>query len=78
MSVYAVKNGHPHLFEAGDFKYAGGINYKGIVVGASGLSEEQDDHYAQKLAEQIDELLYVAYDEEMKKPLLHILHDPTS
>jgi hypothetical protein len=77
MSIHSMKVDYPHLFEKGDFKYNGGIIYKGIIVGASGLKEDQDAEWALKLAMKIHELVLEAFTVEFKKSGLHMLDEAT-
>ncbi len=76
MSTTFLRADYPHLFEKGDFKYDGGVNYKGIVVGASGMTQEDDARWALKLATEIHSLLLVAAAAEFKKSTHHILEVP--
>ena len=68
-----VKAEVPHLYEAGDFKYGGSAVVSGIVVGASGFTEELDAHFAERLGETCYTLVLEAARAEYAKPQLHIL-----
>ncbi len=72
ISTKLMAEEYPHFFEEGDFKYPGGVEYKGIIVGASGLTGEQDHEFAMKFAEKIYELVLLEAKVELAKKSHHI------
>lgn len=50
LSTHLVQQDQPYYFAPGDFKFGGAVYHHGIVVGASGLSQQQDLMIASALA----------------------------
>ena len=72
-STRQIQTDFPMLFEKNDFKYGGGVSYKSIIGGASGLSQEQDDHCAMRLVKKCYDLVLEVAAHEIAKPEHHIL-----
>jgi hypothetical protein len=68
---HLVQHDFAHIYIAGDFKYGGSENRKGIIVGASGLAWHHDYTVSAIVAATIDGLVKGAFEAEYaRKPYL--------